>query len=479
MTIVLQVIQSGRPGPARDFDVDVVRVGRDPSNDLVLAEAAGVSRYHAEIRLVAGAWRVVDLKSSNGTFLSGKRVTEAAIGDGDEIQFAPEGPRVRVSLPTSMSATSDATSMAGERAEAGRSAPAPPPSGGGGADIPTDSELLPLRMGHAPIAAKGYLIPGLVAALTVSVLLWAMNSGDIRKFQIIALGFFVSASVYVLYMLCGKSRPLLPMLAAALLVGLIVANAHSVVMAPIQATVLPMLSKQVPGPRPGTVRLVEPDTVPGLFAYMYFAAALPEELEKILPALIGLWLTYRVRKRGTRGPYEMQARVLEPLDGIMMGVAGAAGFHFVEALMYAGRPLAELAALQSQAPDLLQQLTRKFGPAAPAALLEIGFDKGTGAMFQILFRGLRGTFGHLAYSGIFGYYVGLAALRPAHAKMLLVRGFLTATIIHAAWNSTQDIGGSYIIPPLAFAFLITSIIKARALSPTRGENFATTLGRAS
>jgi RsiW-degrading membrane proteinase PrsW (M82 family) len=479
MTIVLQVIQEGRPGAARDFDMDLVRVGRDPANDLVLGEAAGVSRFHAEIRHEGSTWRVIDLNSSNGTFVHGRRVTESPVGDGDEIQFAPEGPKVRVSLPTSMSGTGGgATAVSGAHQVTGA-------TGGGGAvaaseGVPSDSELLPLRMGTAPIAAKGYLIPGLVAALTISVLLWAMQSGDIHKFQIVALGFFVSASVYVIYMLCGKSKPILPMLAGALLVGLIVANAHSVVMAPLHATILPKLSKEVPGPRPGTVRLVEPDSVPGLFAYMYFAAALPEELEKILPALIGLWLTYRIRKKGSGGPYEMQARVLEPIDGILMGVAGAAGFHFVEALSYAGRPVAEFLAYKSQAPALFVQLARKGGSAdaAAAALMQIGFDQGVASMFQILFRGLRGTFGHLAYSGIFGYYVGLAALRPAHAKSLLLRGFFTATIIHACWNSTQDIGGAYVIPAIAFALLITSIIKARALSPTRAENFATTLGRA-
>ena len=480
MTIVLQVIQGGRPGPARDFDLDIIRVGRDPANDLVLGDAAGVSRFHAEIRLEGGAWRVRDLNSSNGTYVHGRRITESPVGDGDEVQFAPEGPKVRVSLPTSMSG-GEVSGTATRVSPPIQHTVAAPAAGAAPADssAPTDSELLPLRMGAAPIAARGYLIPGIATALTISVLLWAMNSGDLHRFQIIALGFFVSASVFVIYTLCGKSFPLLPMLGGALLVGLIVANAHSIVMAPLEATILPKLMKEVPGPRPNTVRLTEPDTVPGLFAYMYFAAALPEELEKILPALIGLWLTYRIRKRGSGGPYEMQARVLEPIDGILMGVAGAAGFHFVEALTYAGRPIAEFLAYKSQAPALFVQIARKSNAeAAAAALMQVGFDQGVASMFQILFRGLRGTFGHMAYSGIFGYYVGLAALRPAHARMLLIRGFLTATLIHALWNSTGSIGGSYVIPSLAFALLITSIIKARALSPTRSENFATTLGRA-
>src|ERR1041385_5504728 len=104
MTIVLQVIQDDRNGPARDLDAEVVRIGRDPSNDLVLGDtrSGGVSRHHAELRYTAMGWRVVDLKSSNGTYLRGQRVVEAALADGDVIQFAPQGPRIRVSLPTAL-----------------------------------------------------------------------------------------------------------------------------------------------------------------------------------------------------------------------------------------------------------------------------------------------------------------------------------------------------------------------------------------
>jgi RsiW-degrading membrane proteinase PrsW (M82 family) len=72
---------------------------------------------------------------------------------------------------------------------------------------------------------------------------------------------------------------------------------------------------------------------------------------------------------------------------------------------------------------------------------------------------------HLGSRGIFGYYLGLAALRPEHKWRLNLRGFLTACIVHATWNATNDVGGGIIVPPLALALLITSIIKARSMSP--------------
>ncbi|MFN0124956.1 MAG: PrsW family glutamic-type intramembrane protease [Blastocatellia bacterium] len=61
-------------------------IGRTLNNDLVIDDPS-VSRRHARIAAVNGGFRVYDLDSSNGTFLNGKRVTEAPIPDGGEIKF--------------------------------------------------------------------------------------------------------------------------------------------------------------------------------------------------------------------------------------------------------------------------------------------------------------------------------------------------------------------------------------------------------
>ena len=496
--IGLRIVQGDQVGPPRDFDRDVVRIGRDPSNDVVLTDAAGVSRHHVELRYAGGEWRVVDLQSSNGTYVGGRRVTEARLRDGDEIQLAPQGPRLRVSLPTTLGDTaastrpavgaSPPTSVGGPtpmrpdvaRPEPPRPAPRPEPPRAPSTPStdPTESELLPLRMGLDPVSSRGYLVPGLITVGTISALLWTFQSGEVRYSLMITILFFVIASASVLYMLCGKSKPLGPLVAAGILVAVLVSAGHDVVMAPIKATVLPYIAKRVPVPnQPNTVRLVEPDSVPGKFVYHFFMAALPEELEKITPALIGLYFVLRSRARGRATPLEEQFGVREPLDGIMLGIAGAAGFHFVEAVMYSQEPLAKFAYLQENAVQLFNQLVQKHGNAAPAILMQRGLDAGLAAAFQVIFRGLSSAVSHLGYSGIFGYYVGLAALRPEHKWRLLLRGFLTAAIVHATWNATNEVGGGIIVPPLAFALLITSIIKARSMSPGRDANFATTLGR--
>jgi soluble lytic murein transglycosylase-like protein len=75
----------------------VTRVGRSPDNDLVVdgEEAAGVSGYHAEIRREGDRYRLVDLDSTNGTWVDGKRVTESDLGPSAELRLGSDGPQLQ------------------------------------------------------------------------------------------------------------------------------------------------------------------------------------------------------------------------------------------------------------------------------------------------------------------------------------------------------------------------------------------------
>lgn len=67
------------------LDKAVARMGRDASNAIRIPDTE-LSRQHAEIRLENGEYSIVDLVSSNGTFVNGQRVTEAKLASGDRIQ---------------------------------------------------------------------------------------------------------------------------------------------------------------------------------------------------------------------------------------------------------------------------------------------------------------------------------------------------------------------------------------------------------
>lgn len=62
-------------------------VGRDP-RCAVWVDASGVSRRHARIDVDAGGAAIVDLQSSNGTFVGGQRIrTPHRLADGDRIEL--------------------------------------------------------------------------------------------------------------------------------------------------------------------------------------------------------------------------------------------------------------------------------------------------------------------------------------------------------------------------------------------------------
>jgi len=62
-----------------------VTLGRSKQNDVAIKHSS-VSRSHARIVLQSGAFVLLDLKSSNGTFVNGQRVERARLAHGDEIR---------------------------------------------------------------------------------------------------------------------------------------------------------------------------------------------------------------------------------------------------------------------------------------------------------------------------------------------------------------------------------------------------------
>jgi DNA-binding SARP family transcriptional activator len=71
-------------------------VGRHPSCDIVLSDDGTISRRHAEIRLTSGRHLLLDLSSSNGTWVAGRPVLQHLLEDGDVITIGDHQLRYQI-----------------------------------------------------------------------------------------------------------------------------------------------------------------------------------------------------------------------------------------------------------------------------------------------------------------------------------------------------------------------------------------------
>jgi pSer/pThr/pTyr-binding forkhead associated (FHA) protein len=86
----LQVVHSVDPSQAgHRFELadEDITLGRDTGNTILVASEQA-SRRHARIFVSGGAHVIVDLDSTNGTFLNSKLVKEQTLRHGDVIRIA-------------------------------------------------------------------------------------------------------------------------------------------------------------------------------------------------------------------------------------------------------------------------------------------------------------------------------------------------------------------------------------------------------
>lgn len=82
------ILRSGeqeQPWTFRIAPGSVKTVGRAPRADFIL-DAALVSRLHCRLTAGADSLEVVDLSSTNGTFVNEQRIERARLGNGDRLK---------------------------------------------------------------------------------------------------------------------------------------------------------------------------------------------------------------------------------------------------------------------------------------------------------------------------------------------------------------------------------------------------------
>jgi hypothetical protein len=146
--LTLKVFKSGALVASRDYDRDIIKIGRLASAHLCLDDDK-VSRIHSVIEVAPdGRLSIIDMGSVEGTYVNGKRVNKGAIAFGDEIRLGNTTIKVETPAPAS-----DAP------APAARPAAAPAPAAS--ADSARASAAATLAQ-SAAVPAQSYVQPPVV-----------------------------------------------------------------------------------------------------------------------------------------------------------------------------------------------------------------------------------------------------------------------------------------------------------------------------
>ena len=99
----LIVRRGPQPNQSYELNKDIVTLGRDITNDIVINDPE-VSRHHLRLTRGAGGFTIEDLGSTNGTFVNGQRLTGARplrpgdmVGLGETVTLAYEMSAARAS----------------------------------------------------------------------------------------------------------------------------------------------------------------------------------------------------------------------------------------------------------------------------------------------------------------------------------------------------------------------------------------------
>ncbi len=366
---------------------------------------------------------------------------------------------------------------------------------------PTRSQLLPLGGVWQELVTKPYFWPGVFACLGLTAL-WAtlisrgltflMEVPGMRGMQVAVPAYYFVVGVlltaggaFAIYRMAGKRKA---WWAIPGVIAFAAVLTESPIMTWLQVTFGLVGSNRSDG------------SVIGGFVYYLFRAALPEEILKSIPVLIGIYIGAKLLGRLQPGHPARQLAVLEPLDGLLLGAAAGFGFAFSETLIgYVPRQMLINGDVAGGMFDLLRSrgmnLKLPSGPVDLAALIQelyklfiatFGQDgaqlqlnriiaRSPSAGLELLLPRLFGdVFGHAAYAGVFGYFLGLAAMKPAHRAKTVLTGLAIACALHASWNAAASKSSlfMFLIALAGFVMLAVCIIKARQISPERSQLLA-------
>ncbi len=370
---------------------------------------------------------------------------------------------------------------------------------------PSKSQLLPFSGNALELTSKPYFIPGVIVAIVVPLLFSTGHATvplsyygvpvPVPVYTLIIALLLTAGGAYVVNRMVGKPKAWWTVPAVIVFTAALLGTSFFGLIKGVFASGIGEV-----GGRDGIVLA---------FFKVFVSIGLPEEIFKAVPIVLGVYIAKKLLTRSPANHPLRQLAVLEPLDGILIGAAAGLGFAFYETmfqyvngtailnhlnvaqalyteLLSHGFPQQKLQAAVNtdnavdMIPAMYHELTRIMDRDAIDFVLKKATAQWQGTGLELLIPRLLGNvMGHSAYSGILGYFIGLAVLKPqSWAKTVLI-GLAIAAGLHAIWDATAYTGGGtfwfMLISLLSFVGMTTLIMKGREITPNRSQLVASQL----
>jgi RsiW-degrading membrane proteinase PrsW (M82 family) len=377
---------------------DTITFGRDKKCDIVLSDSgsSSISRNHA--KLINGT--ITDT-STNGTYVDGKKIHNSSVklNGNEKIKFSSKGDTIQINLNEFRGQSNDSDIS----------------------EVPSFTKIVPVsKPGFIKeLSSQPFFIPGLVTVIVGILLFGILNGAEqtrniayLYMYELLLGAYFGTITIFFIQGVSNLKVPFWIPLSSALFIALMF-------FIDVPFYLLSIIF------RPDAITsLLDSNNFLELFIAHFVAAGLMEELFKSIPVWIACFLAPRLYRLNIGG---FKKEKITPTLTVLIGASGAIGFIIVETLF-------------NYVPEIQEDLGLEWG------------------LMLLIPRFITGIAGHVAWSGIFAYFIGLMFYYKKVNISYPIMGWLLASVLHGLWNAT---GGSIWVAVISFVGFTGYLFKAR------------------
>ena len=362
-------------------DKEAITFGRDSGCDIIFNTNTNptISRQHARLEYSSGHWHFIDT-STNGSIVDGKKIhnTKVVLEGGEKILLSPNGETLSVQFDDVSDSISSETQY--------------------GKDLASMTKIIPLsKEGFVrELSSQSFFVPGIATVVSGIMFFFifssAIETGDIIYAYLYELLLGLYIGLMMIYFLLNVSNLKVPIwlpIGTALFTSVIL-------LVPLPFYIFALIFRP-----PIISQMMESQHFSSLFIGHLIGAGLCEELFKSIPVWLALLLAPRLNRLNIAG---FKEKYFTPTVAMLIGASSGIGFIIVETLQ--------------------DYVFSKQGE-------QIGLG-----MMLLIPRFITGISGHVAWSGIFAYFIGLGSFYKKGMVLYPFMGWMIASLLHGLWNAT-------------------------------------------